>query len=493
MFHIPSVLLLDGYKLGHPQQYPTNTEVVYSNFTPRGTHRKDGGIGGVICFGTQYMIREYLIDHFNREFFGQPKWRVVDEFHRFAKQYVGLDRTDHVAKLHDLGYLPLIVKSIPEGRFVPYRVPVVTLYNTDEDFGWLTNSLETLMSLALFLPMSSATTAFQFKTAFTKYGKLTGTPKELIQWQGHDFSMRGMGGLDAALVSGMAHLTSFTGTDTCPAMLALEHYYGADITKSLIGGSVNATEHSVMCVDGPDCERETYRRLLEDVYPTGILSIVSDTYDFWEVLTKLLPSLREVIERRDGKLVIRPDSGDPVKVLLGDPEAPFASPEHAGAVGLLHATFGGTKNAAGYIDPPACVGLIYGDSINLERQEAILSGLMKQGYSSAWVVLGIGSYTYQFVTRDTDGFAMKATWAQVNGFGRAIYKDPKTDNGLKKSARGLLRVDEVDGQLTLREDVSWAEELDGELQLVFCDGHAANLQTIDTIRERVEDELHKVV
>lgn len=477
-------LLLDGYKLGHPQQHAKGFTLGYSNFTPRGT-RRPTNIGGVISCGQQYFVREYLVDQFNRNFFSKPRNVVVDEFHRFAKNYVGMLRTDHIDALHQLGYLPLIVKAIPEGMLVSYRIPALTIYSTHKDFGWLPNSLETLLSNVLFLPMTSATTAVMYRRSFNRYARATGVADWFPAWQGHDFSMRGMPGIEAAVLSGFGHLLSFTGTDTCPAMLFAERYYGADITKGNVGGSVNATEHAVMCEDGPEGELETYKRLLTEVYPTGILSIVSDTYNFWDILTVTLPMLKDIITKREGKLVIRPDSGDPVKIILGDPDA-IDERAKIGAARLLWKLFGGTMNSAGFIDPPPYIGLIYGDSITLERQEAILSGLKAMGFSSSWVVLGIGSYTYQHVTRDTDGFAMKATYAEINGVGRSIFKKPATDDGTKNSARGLLRVDILQGQgMVLRQDVTWEEEAGGILQPIFVNGEAHSITTLDEIRTRV--------
>ena len=215
---------------------------------------------------------------------------------------------------------------------------------------------------------------------------------------------------------------------------------------------------------------------------------MSDTWDLWEVLLGILPAIRGAVMARDGKVVIRPDSGDPVKIVCGDPAASNEAVRR-GAVGCLWDVFGGTVNAAGYrvLDPH--VGLIYGDGISPARQEAILAGLAANGFASSNVVLGLGSYTYQYVTRDTYGQAVKATYGETRSRGgQAIYKDPVTDDGTKRSATGLLRVDRVDGRLVVREDVTWAEEQGGELQTVFLDG-GVSVQTLAEIRARVEASL----
>jgi nicotinamide phosphoribosyltransferase len=355
----------------------------------------------------------------------------------------------------------------------------------------LTNFIETMMSAVVWGPCTSATIANRYRRVFEHWATVTGSPKELVPWQGHDFSMRGMFGIEAACMSGAGHLLSFTGTDTIPAIDFLEQYYGADCTREMIGGSVPATEHAVMCAGGKTTEPETYRRLLTHVYPRGIVSVVSDTWDFFRVVTELLPQLRAEILGRDGKLVIRPDSGDPVAILVGDPHAPAGSPERRGLIELLWAMFGGTTTATGHKLVDSHVGAIYGDSITLERQHAILAGLAAKGFASANVVLGIGSYTYQHVTRDTFGFAMKATFCTVNGEDREIFKQPRTDTK-KNSHRGLIAVRrDGNGELHAHFPVSRAEERapTNLLQPVFENGVLLRKQTLAEIRSRVAADL----
>lgn len=488
------ILLKDGYKVGHKFQYPEGTTLVYSNMTPR--RARNEAIQEIVFFGLQYFIEEYLIRQFDEAFFSQPKEAVLQAYARRMDHYLGKDAVsyDHIAALHDLGYLPLEIKAVAEGSLVPLRVPVLTIKNTLPEFFWLTNMLETLMSAIIWKPCTSATTAFQYLRTFTRYAEETvGADKSFIPWQGHDFSFRGMSGVEDALMSGAAHLLSFAGTDTIPAIDFLETYYGADCKQELIGGSVPATEHSVMCMGSQDGEIETFERLITKVYPAGVVSIVSDTWDFWQVITGFLPQLKERILAREGKVVIRPDSGDPVKIIVGDEDAIPGSPEYKGAVTCLWEIFGGTVTEKGYklLDPH--IGLIYGDSITTERQDAILEGLKRKGFASYNVVLGIGSYTYEYVTRDTFGFAMKATYGEVEGKGRDIFKDPKTDDGTKKSAKGLMQVfrNEATGRLELKDQCSWAEEAQGELKTVFKDGKLTREQTLAEIRERLKQHIQQ--
>lgn len=485
--------LIDFYKADHRRQYPEGTQLVYSNFTPR--KAREEGSHHLVFFGLQYFVKEYLIRQWNEGFFQRPKEEVLAAYRRRMDNALGKDSipVEHIAALHDLGYLPLVVKGLPEGTVVTPKIPVVTVYNTHPEFFWLTNYLESLMSAILWKPATSATTAFRYRQTFERFARETVGDKDLdfVYWQGHDFSFRGMSGIEDACISAAGHLLSFYGTDTVPAIDFHEHYYAADSDKELVGGSVPATEHSVMCMGTKDNEIETFKRLITELYPAGIVSIVSDTWDFWQVITEYLPTLKAAILARDGKVVIRPDSGDPVKIIVGDPEAEPGSPEFKGAIECIWETFGGTITDKGYKLLDGHIGLIYGDSITLQRQQAILEGLKAKGFASFNVVLGIGSYTYEYVTRDTYGFAMKATYGEVNGEARNIFKDPKTDDGTKKSAKGLLSVTEENGQLVLKDECSWEEEKQGLLQPVFENGKLLNEQSLSTIRERIGVQLEQ--
>ncbi len=217
------------------------------------------GVDSVVFFGLQYFVLEYLIKYFNENFFSREKSEVIKEYSRRIRTSLGADLPDykHIEDLHDLGYLPLKIKALPEGSSVPIKVPFLTICNTLPEFFWLTNFIESLMSNILWKPITSATIAKEYRKILDKYADETGMPLEFVQWQGHDFSFRGMAGLEAAVLSGMGHLLSFTGTDTIPAIDALEQYYGADAEKELIGGSVPATEHSVMCSGSKEGELET--------------------------------------------------------------------------------------------------------------------------------------------------------------------------------------------------------------------------------------------
>ena len=388
-----AILLTDGYKLDHRRQYPEGTEYVYSNWTPRSCQYFPEAEEGVVVFGIQYFIKEYLLDRMNKEFFNRSKEEAITSFARRINTFLGPNQvgTKHIEDLYDLGYLPIEIKALPEGTLCPIRVPALTFVNTKPEFFWLTNYFETLISTTLWLPMTSATSARLYKKELLRHAKKTGFENQPgLDFLCHDFSMRGMAGIEAAIMSGMAHMTSFTGSETIPAIQAIEEYYDANVETELVAGTVPATEHSVMCAGGMDDEFETFKRLITEIYPTGIVSIVSDTWDFWQVITEYMPRLKDTIMSRDGRVVIRPDSGDPVKIICGDPEADPNSPEYKGAYQLLGEIFGTTVNEKGYKVLDTHIGLIYGDSITLDRQKQIYAQLEEKGFAATNLVLGIG-------------------------------------------------------------------------------------------------------
>jgi len=488
------LLLTDGYKTGHHQQYPKGTTLVYSNFTPRSNKYAPKGCNEVVVFGTQ-MVMQQLHEAFQNDFFSRPKEEVCGEMKRELSMYLGTDYdVSHFEALHDLGYLPICVKALSEGTKVPMKVPVLTIYNTHPDFYWITNYLETILSNLLWKPMTSATIAHQYRKVLTKWMEKTDKERAwFIDWQGHDFSMRGMDSVDAVISSGLGHLTSFLGSDSLPTIYGARKYYGA---TDMVCGSVNATEHSVMCAGGKEDEVDTFRRLLE-TYPTGILSVVSDTWDLWKVCTEHVVTLKEEIMARDGKLVIRPDSGDPVDIICGSESTLHTgSPEGKGVIELLWDVFGGTVNEQGYKVLDSHIGAIYGDSITIDRAEEICKRLEAKGFASTNIVLGVGSFTYQYNTRDTFGFAMKATYVEVNKpkfagdfnpEGREIFKDPITDDGTKKSATGLLFVGKDDNlDIKLYDRVDWRTEGMGLLQTIYKDGQFENTTTLEEIRNRLK-------
>jgi nicotinic acid phosphoribosyltransferase len=311
---IPS-LICDFYKTSHYNQYPKDTEFLYSTLVPR-SNKYLPAVDRVVSINITGFLKKYFVNYFNKFFFERSEDEVVKEYSDFIKRTLSIDDTgDHIRKLHKLAYLPIRVKAIPEGMSTPISVPILTIENTHKEFAWLTNYLETLLSCSLWSPITSASIARQYRMIGEKYAAKTCDNNGHVSFQFHDFSMRGMSSLESAQISGLGHLIYFDGTDNIPAITYVDKYYSGKSAKDWNPTSIPATEHSVMCANvakqqaegkGRD-ETETYRKLITETYPSGFVSIVSDTYDFWHNVSVVIPSLKEEIMARDGRVVIRPD------------------------------------------------------------------------------------------------------------------------------------------------------------------------------------------
>lgn len=544
----------DSYKFGHPDQYPDNTQYVYTNYTPRSDRLS--GIpkhlmnGKMVWMGIQGTLMEY-VNLWQEQFFDKPLEEILAAWINRVPAFTGEDKPDtsRIEALHKLGYLPLHVKALQEGSRVNIGVPCFTIVNTHPDFGWLTNSTETYLSNETWKMPTIATIAYAYRQLLDSFAEMTGTPQEFVDWQGHCFADRGMSGMIDAAKHLSGHSVAFLGSDSVSTVDWLDWAYYAE--GSFVSGSVPATEHAVMCMGEKLGEKDTIVRLITKIYSRGIVSIVSDTWDFWNTISVTALELKDVIMARQpnalgqAKVVFRPDSGCPVKVLTGwivypgDTSA-FKTVEEAldyvkeelwtggaqhvyeafmfdgkyfeldyecegvprelreaevkGAVQVLWEIFGGTlvePEFSGQFGKPrkqykmldSHVGLIYGDSITLARAQAILERLADKDFASGNVVLGIGSYTYQYITRDTLGNALKATYGVVDGVGREIFKDPVTDIGkTKKSAKGLLRVEKVGDDFVLYDQQTPEQEKQGELKTVLLDGVFPNLVDFKTVR-----------
>lgn len=484
------MLTCDFYKISHRVQYPKNTTMVYSNFTPRSSKYYRGTSDRVVVFGIQYLIKK-MHERFELDFFMRPVTEVIDEYKSVISKALGYEPdVSHIVALKELGYLPIKIKALPEGSVVPYQTPILTICNTHPEFYWLTNFLETWISCELWLMCNNASLARDYRVLVEKYKKETSEDNFDCRIQCHDFSYRGMAGEDAAISSGMAHLTSFTGTDCIPAILGINEYY--TYLSDLIGCSVPASEHSVMSAGGLD-ELAVFKRFITELYPTGIISIVSDTWDFFGVLQNVLPQLKTEIMARDGKVIIRPDSGNPADIVCGAINYDDASTDEIygkGAIDYLWETFGGHVNDKGYKVLDSHVGIIYGDSITLEVAADILSRLKDKGFASQNIVFGVGSFTYQYNTRDSQGWAVKATYCEIDGKGVNIFKKPKTDSG-KNSRKGLLRVEYENGDYVTYDQQTKEQENQGILDIVYVDGILRNQTNIGCIRSMIERTINE--
>jgi len=483
---------IDFYKANHPAFYGEETESLYENFTPRSTKYLPAIAGGdnkVVLVGLQYAVKWFLIDTWNETFFKKDKDQVVRQYKRRMDTSLGKDTvpTKHIEALHDLGYLPILIKALPEGTVVNAKIPFFTITETDKRFAWLVGYLEDSLSNTIWRTATSATIARKYKQLGLKYANETGVDPSFVNFQFHDFQLRGTGGMQDACMSGFGHLTSFVGSDNVPAIDFAEDYYNANADNELIGCSVAANEHSCVCSGGKENEFDNYKKWITVTFPKGIVSLVSDTWSLWNVITNYLPRLKNEIMARDGKVVIRPDSSPktPLEIICGDPDAPKDSPEYKGAIQLFWEIFGGTINEKGYKVLDSHIGLLYGEAITLQLAPKIFERLKEMGFASSNVLFGIGSYSYIMTTRDSAGWALKATASTVNGEAREIFKDPITDTGMKKSAKGLLRVDYINGEYVLKDQCTVEEEQGGLLTPVFRDGALLKDWSLQEVRNNL--------
>lgn len=491
---IRGLMQTDSYKLDHKRisDLAGKTTRVYSNWTNRGTRIE--GIDKVVHFGLQAFLQQ--LTETWQPFFDADEDLVVDLYRERLKNFLapGIP-LDHIRALHKLGYLPLEFKAVAEGTEVPVRVPTFTIENTVDEFFWLTNYIETILSATYWQPSTAATIAHSIRKVLDEAAEKTGTPAEVVDFQGHDFSFRGMQGAESAAASGAAHLVSFNGTDSLVSLDWIDHYYGGEY----LAASVPATEHSVMCAGAAVLgEKKLFGEII-NLYPTGIVSIVSDTFDLWEVLTNFLPSYHDEIMARDGRIVVRPDSGNPVDIITGTIDARTSegldeymkkaaagtlTVQEAGVVQLLWDEFHGEINEAGFRQLDTHVGMIYGDSMTRDRIREVAERLAARGFASGNFVAGIGSFSYSYQSRDSFQSAVKATWAEVDEKPYDLQKDPVTDSGMKKSAKGRLSVQrDEDGELFLIQQATPEQEAASELKTVWKDGEFVRKQTFAEVRE----------
>ena len=509
MVEINSLLLKDFYKAVHSEMLPKGMTKSVSYYTPRMTRIKTWN--KVVNFGLQMFMKTWLIDGFNKNFFNRDEDTVVEEYRRVLDNAMGRSTYDieKVRKLHKLGYLPIEIISLPEGYMVPMGCPIFGITNTHPDFAWLPQALESLISAEMWYPMITATVGHEYRRVVNRWYLLTCddvTPRSRALG---NFDFRGDMGVDAALKASAGWLLSFVNTATVPAIPFMEAMYNCDCSKDEVGFGAVSTEHFVMCsnsakdiADNPDetyeykdidprRERVFLKRLLTKLYPTTSFSCVCDSYDYWNVVKNILPTLKTEILNHEGCFLVRGDSGDCVEVVT---ETVFE----------LWKIFGGKVNSKGYkvLDPH--VKALYGDSITIERAEKIYSILADKGFAASNVSLGVGSFsmhcveidgTLQPFTRDTFGVAIKACDAIIDGKEYPIYKDPKTDretgHGFKKSQKGACRVfwrGKMTNTLTYEDGLAYEESLnDNLMRPVFRDGMILEEETLKEIRNRLNN------
>jgi nicotinamide phosphoribosyltransferase len=463
------MLATDVYKMGHMSQYTPGTSKVYSYLLAR----SDKKMPATLFYGLQYYLK--MLET-------KPTQEMVDEFLVYRKNILGADAPadvkDKLQALVKLGYFPLKIKAVREGSVIPVRNVLMTIENTVPGFHWVVGFMESLL-LKIWNTCTVASYSRKLADLCRRFANDTCDDEGHLPFQVHDFGYRGCSSEETAALSGSAHLINFLGTDTVTALKLIKDTYGA---TEPVGLSVPATEHSVMCSYGQENEFQAFERML-DLNPSGIVSIVSDTYDLWNVLTNFAERLKTRILERNGRVVFRPDSGDPPKIICGDGDAETGSPEWFGAIRLLDKMFGSKKNKKGYRVLNPKIGLIYGDGMFYERFERVLEMMKLMGYASSNLVIGVGGLLLQHHSRDDQGFAIKATFAEVDGKVRELMKDPVTDQK-KKSHKGLLALmKDADGRYYTKDRCTMEEEAASLLETVYENGKITRLTTFDEIRK----------
>ena len=474
MIDTNALLLCDTYKTCHDRMYPNSLNTLVSYWVPRKSMFQNEENQKMVFFGLQAFIQEYLVEYFDKNFFKVPLEDVLATYRKYLNIQLGEGNydIDKIVNLHNLGYLPLRIDAIPEGSKVNMGIPCIRVTNTNKNFAWLVQWIECILQSELWKTCNHATIGnMYYKISKYWYEKNVDSnidPRMAFA----DFGMRGMSCMNEAVRCSAAWLLSANKTSSIPALPYIDKYYDADCSFNHIGIGAVSTEHSVMganyALDGD--ERTFVKRLLTELYPNSSFSMVSDTYDYWNMVNNIIPSLKDEVLAHNGKLLVRPDSGDQYETVIN-------------TVLSLWDTFGGDLNTKGYKVLNPHIGVILGDNN---------------------VIFGVGAFCFTAIfegdkmivnTRDTWGVAMKATYGQFGDKELMIYKDPKTDtDNLKKSHKGLIFV-ERDGDNFKATDgflyntyFEYAQTHESAMRAVFIEGKMVNRESFTTIRERLANE-----
>jgi len=444
------MILSDSYKTSHWRQYPPGTTTVYSYFESRG-----GKFPEVTFFGLQYIIKRYLT--------GQVVTKEkIDSAEKIIDAHMGLGEMKHfnregweyILNQHG-GKLPVVIKAVPEGTTVPVKNVLMTVVNTDPKCFWLTNYLETLL-VQVWYPMTVCTQSREQKKVVIEYLEKTGCGTDFldVMFQLVDFGCRGVSSMETAAIGGAAHLINFGASDTMPGLCCLVEYYGLPLELAL-GTSIPAAEHSTITSWTKEGELEAFKNMLTQ-YPEGLVAVVADSYDIYNACKNLFGTeLVEIIKNRKGRLVVRPDSGDPPVIVCE-------------VLDILADKFGTTKTETGHKLLPPYIRVIQGDGISYESLKGILAAMEAKGWAAGNVAFGSGGALLQKLNRDTQKCAFKCCEAVVNGETRNVYKDPITDKGKTSKKGQLLLVKDGDSYKTLVE--GQGDPKDDVLVTVFENG-----------------------
>lgn len=464
------ILLADAYKYSHHKLYYPGTTKVYSYLESRG-----GKFDSTVFYGLQYFIKEYL----EGKAFTQED---LDQAEPFLKQVFGRDDVFDKSKFQYIldkydGKLPVKIKAVPEGTAVPTRNVLMTIENIDPECFWLTNFLETLL-MQIWYPTTVATLSREVKKVITQYFEETATEgaEAGIEFVLNDFGFRGVSSVESAGLGASAHLINFQGSDTLAGSVLAQQYYN---TREVYGKSVPATEHSICTLLGKDGELDVFKHVL-NTFPTGIVACVSDSYNIFKACEEYWgENLKAEVLDREGVLVIRPDSGDPVMTLLN-------------VFNILFDKFGYTVNGKGYKVLPPQVRVIQGDGVNYDAIKDMYKALKDNGISAENLVLGMGGALLQKVDRDTQKFALKCSYAEVNGEGVIVQKSPtemdadgNITGSFKKSKGGRLKLVKIEEAFETIQQSEYPE-LKDEMVTIFENGELLQEYTFEEVRDRAK-------
>jgi len=456
---INTLFLCDSYKVTHHLQYPPNTTTIFSYFESRG-----GKWDKTVFFGLQYILKKYLCDVVITK-------KMIEEAEVFFKEHFGANifnkaGWEYILTKHG-GKLPVRIRAVPEGTVVSTSNVLFTVENTDPDAAWLTNYLETLLVQAWY-PITVATNSWQCKQLITEYMNKTADSTDKVPYMLHDFGFRGVSSVETAGLGGAAHLVNFLGTDTLAGILTAKEYYGANMA----GFSIPATEHSTMTTWGREGESDAIKNIMGKV-DTGLLAVVIDSYDIWNLLEKILGNeLKGLVEARGGKkgvLVVRPDSGEPSEVVVK-------------VLNVLGEKFGFSKNNKGFKLLPPYLRVIQGDGISYDSLGPIMKSIADGGWSLENLAFGSGGALLQRLDRDTQRCAFKCSMAVVGGEEREVFKAP-IDDPKKKSKKGRL-VLVRDGEIWSTVTETERGDRQDQLVTVFENGDLVKEWCWDEVRAR---------
>ena len=483
------MLYSDSYKQCHPLMYPDNQTYLVSYLTAR--KAMNDNFPKMVVYGVQPFIKDMQKGF--ADFFYETIEQVMYEYDHYIDAHLGLGNVarDRIVELHKLGYLPVEIRAIPEGSVVNMGIPIVEMRNTHPRFAWVIQWLECLLQTEVWPMCAYATVGWEYHKVADKFYSKTAPGADPYMAMA-DFGFRGMSCLEDATRCSASWLLSFNKTSTIPALPYLDDYYNARCAENKIGLGAVSTEHSVMAANfAIDGDEITFvKRMLTEIYPKTSFSMVSDTYDYWNMVNNIIPACRKEILAHNGKLLVRPDSGDMVSITIG-------------TIQKFWDTFGGTINEAGYkvLDPH--IGMIYGDGCTRNKVAEIYEALAKLGFAATNVVFGVGAFCFHalfdpsnkftVLTRDTWGMAMKATYGVFGGQTIPIYKDPKTDEGgLKKSQKGCCRVSydaSTDLYTCTDRYFEWVPDAETLLTPIFKNGALENAPTFQLVRARMYPEV----